>query len=95
MGDERGKWVPTRGLETSNPCSGHEVLLSIYARITANTAGTITASSINNLFISATGRKFILITTTTTTTVRISTSVIVKARERGRSTLKVLNPIGG
>ena len=60
---------------------------------TANTAGstssiTGTASSINNLFPPATGRKFILTTTTaTTTTVRISTSVIVKERERGRSTL--------
>ena len=36
--------------------------------------------------------KFIL--TTTTTTVRISTSVIVKARVRDRSTLKVLKPVG-
>ena len=29
MGDERGRWVPTRWLERSNPCSVHEVLLSI------------------------------------------------------------------
>ena len=55
------------------------------SNITANTAGT--ASSINNLYLSATDRKFILTTTTTATTVRISTSVIVKVRERGRSTL--------
>ena len=61
--------------------------------ITASTAGT--ASSINNLFLSATDRRFILTTTTTTTTVRISISVIVKGRERGRSTLWVLNPVGG